>query len=62
MREADTQQEIGRGRVRRYAGRFPHEFACRAVQTALPLSVLRHSEAEQDYPVADRRRGALQPA
>lgn len=65
-READTQQEIGGGRVR--GGKpvvSPREFACRAEQTALPRSLLRHSRAagiKQDYPDADRREGALQPA
>lgn len=51
--------------MRQKAGRFPHEFACWAVQTVLPLSLLRHSRAErreQDYPDADRKKGALQSA
>ena len=47
-----------------WAGRFSHEFARRAAQTALPLSLLRHSRAEhreQDYPDADRRIETHQP-
>lgn len=64
--KAHTQQEIAGARVRGgKAGRFPREFACRAAQTALPLSLLRHDRAEQreqDYPAADRRRETLQSA